>query len=327
MDYGYFDNSTNEYVITTPKTPVKWINYIGQLSFGGFVDNTGGGVICKSDPALNRIVKYFAQLPASDFKGETLYIRFKNNNGTYKIFSPFFVPTLDSYKIFECHIGLGYSTFISEFYDIRAEITVFVPINDIRVVRDIKITNLKKKSIDIDIIPVVEYTHFEALKQLTNADWVPQTMQSKVFEEGNGFKILTQYAFMKRDIEINYFTSNLPFSSFESDRKNFLGDNEYGTWSNPLSLQKIELSNYEAKRGDNIGALMHHLGLFQPGETKRVITQLGQEESINKAIPWIKKYRSEKEVEKSFRELHSFWESYLSKIQFDTPELKYEHYA
>ena len=48
--------------------------------------------------------------------------------------------------------------------------------------------------------------------------------------------ILTQYPFMHRDTQVNYFTSNLPASSFETDRKRFLGDNEYGTWANPLSL-------------------------------------------------------------------------------------------
>jgi hypothetical protein len=60
MKYGYFDDGNREYVITNPKTPVKWINYIGTLAFGGFVDHTGGALICKDDPALDRITKYLA---------------------------------------------------------------------------------------------------------------------------------------------------------------------------------------------------------------------------------------------------------------------------
>ena len=75
MNYGYFDDDTREYVITNPRTPTKWINYIGTLAFGGFVDHTGGALICKGDPALNRITKYITQLPASAFNGETLYVR------------------------------------------------------------------------------------------------------------------------------------------------------------------------------------------------------------------------------------------------------------
>jgi cellobiose phosphorylase len=184
---------------------------------------------------------------------------------------------------------------------------------------DIKITNLSRQPLEIDLIPVVEYTHPDALKQLTNADWVPQTMQSRVYDDENGMKILTQYPFMYKETRINYFTSNHAVSSFESDRQRFLGENEYGTWANPLSLQEAELSNYEAHRGDNIGALLHHLGELPSGKTRRVITQLGQEESVEKALPFIRKYREEESVDEAFRDLAQFWEGYLSKVQVETP--------
>ena len=74
MKYGFFDEASREYVITNPRTPVKWINYIGKRAFGGFVDHTGGALICKDDPTHNRITKYIQQMPSSDFKGETLSI-------------------------------------------------------------------------------------------------------------------------------------------------------------------------------------------------------------------------------------------------------------
>src|SRR5512139_1828383 len=77
MNYGYFDDKKREYVITNPRTPTKWINYIGTLAFGGFVDQTGGALICAQDPALNRITKYITQFPASAFNGETLYLRIR----------------------------------------------------------------------------------------------------------------------------------------------------------------------------------------------------------------------------------------------------------
>jgi cellobiose phosphorylase len=70
--YGYFDDAHREYVITNPKTPVKWLNYIGTLAFGGFVDQTGGMLICKQDPALNRITKYLTQGPPSEFRATTM---------------------------------------------------------------------------------------------------------------------------------------------------------------------------------------------------------------------------------------------------------------
>jgi len=322
MKYGYFDDDKREYIITNPKTPTKWINYIGTLAFGGFVDHTGGALICKGDPALNRITKYIPQMPASDFKGETLYLRINrvHEDAPAQIFAPYFVPTLDPYDLYECHVGLGYTRIVSEFYGVRTDVTIFVPPGEGRVIRDIKITNISDAPLEIDAIPVVEYTHPNALMQFTNADWVPQTMVSKVVNEPDGHKILLQYPFMNRDTQVNYFTSNWPVSSFESDRKRFLGDNEYGTWARPLSLQQPELSNWEAWRGDNIAALMHHLGMLQPGETRRLITQLGQEESVQKALPRIQYFRDERNVERAFEELTRFWEGYLGKFQVVTPD-------
>jgi len=319
VKYGYFDNANREYVITNPKTPTKWINYIGGLEFGGFVDHTGGSLICKGDPALNRIVKYIPQMPDSDFKGETLYIRLKEQDG-YKIFSPFYVPTLDKYDLYECHVGLGYSRIVSEFYGIRCDVTIYVPYKSGRVIRDIKVKNMRNTPVVIDVIPVVEYTHFDALKQFNNNDWVPQTMQSRAIHEDGGLKTILQYAFMRRDFAVNYFTSNYPVSSFETDRRIFLGDNGYGTWAHPLSLENDELSCYEAHRGDNICALLHHLGEVRPGEEKRIITQLSQGESYESEKERIDYYRNEANVDKAFMELRDFWEEYLSYLQVETPD-------
>lgn len=340
MNYGYFDDEHREYVITNPRTPTKWINYIGTLAFGGFVDHIGGALICQGDPALNRITKYITQFPASAFNGETLYVRIKRSERSeaesknahpsttlhsaqdaYTVFSPLFVPTLDQYDRYECHVGLGYMRIVSEFYGIRTEVTIFVPIGREaqREIRDIRLTNISATPIEIDAIPVIEYTHPDALKQLTNADWVPQTMTSKMKQDAD-CTILIQYPFMTRDFKINYFTSSLPASSFETDRQKFLGDHGYGTWAAPGSLHAPELSSYEALRGDNIAALLHHLGTVQPGETRQLITQLGQVDRIENALGGIAQYRQAVEVDRALSEMKAFWDEYLAKIQAHTPD-------
>jgi len=318
MNYGTFDNKNREYVITNPHTPVKWINYIGTREFGGFVDHTGGALICKGDPTYNRITKYIQQMPASDFKGETLYLRLHTANG-YRIFSPFFVPTLDPLDRFECHVGLGYTRLISEYLGLRTDVIIFVTLGDHREVRDVKITNISDTPLNVDAIPVIEYTHPNALMQFTNADWVPQTMQSQAVDDG-GFKILVQFPFMNRDTKINYLTSNLPASSFETDRKTFLGNNEYGTFRTPLSLLQPELTNSEALRGDNIATLLHQLGTLQPGENRRLILQLGQDSSIEAAHMGIEKYRQTQAVDAALEEIHTFWDNYLAALQVETPD-------
>jgi len=334
MRFGYFDQARREYVITDPRTPVKWINYIGTRSFGGFVDHTGGALICREDPTFNRITKYIQQMPASDFKGESLYLRIplsrsgspaeglsgpNAGEGGYLIFSPFFTPTLDPPDHFECHIGLGYTRIISELHGLRVDVTIFVPVGEIREIRDIRITNISEQVLAVDVIPLVEYSHPDALKQFTNADWIPQTMQSRAAADGD-FTILLQYAFMNQETQVNYLTSNHPASSYETDRRQFLGENEYGSFRRPLSLHRPELGNSQARRGDNIGALLHHLGSLEPGETRRLITQLGQALNLADARAGLARYRRPENVDLALIQIRTFWDEYLSTLQVRTPD-------
>jgi cellobiose phosphorylase len=324
MKYGYFDDQNREYVITNPRTPVKWINYVGTLAFGGFVDHTGGILLCKGDPALNRITKYIPQLPGSQFKGQTLYLR-KQSGAGVQIFSPFFVPTLSAYDRYECRVGLGYTRFITEFHGIRTELSVFVPPGDAILVQEVRVTNLGDEAAEIDAVPLFEYTHFDALKQFTNADWVPQTMQSEVHDDGEGRKILAQFAFMNRDQRQTYLTASVPVSSFETDRRMFLGDNEYGTFQRPKSLEAAELPSTLALRGDNVGALMLHLGKLSAGESKCFTTLLTQTEGLRQhslaaARALFEKYRKPEVTEAALREMSADWDSYLGRVQVNTPD-------
>ena len=319
MQYGYFDEQAREYVITNPRTPVKWINYIGTRAFGGFVDHTGGALICRDDPALNRINKYIQQMPASDFKGETTYLRIRRPRGC-QILSPWYVPGMTELERFECHIGLGYTRLVSECAGLRADMTVFVPRGARVELRSLTVTNIGKEPLNVDAIPLVEFSHPYALQQFTNADWIPQTMQARAVQDGD-FTVLLEYPFMWRDFRCNYLTSNLPASSYETDRAHFLGAYEYGSFAHPLSLEQAELGCHQARRGNLIAALLQPLGELAPGQSRRLITQLGQtdggwEQSREDMARW----RDVATVNVALAELAAFWDDYLAAQQVRTPD-------
>ena len=55
MKYGYFDDKALEYVITTPRTPLPWINYLGCNDFFSIVSNTCGGYSFYKDAKMLRM--------------------------------------------------------------------------------------------------------------------------------------------------------------------------------------------------------------------------------------------------------------------------------
>ena len=61
MKFGYFDDKAKEYVITTPHTPLPWINYLGSNDFFSLISNTCGGYSFYKDAGT--VIIIFLQIP------------------------------------------------------------------------------------------------------------------------------------------------------------------------------------------------------------------------------------------------------------------------
>ena len=51
MRFGYFDDESREYVITTPDTPHPWINYLGTEDFFSLISHRAGQRQRRAPPA------------------------------------------------------------------------------------------------------------------------------------------------------------------------------------------------------------------------------------------------------------------------------------
>ena len=58
MQYGYFDDAAREYVITDPRTPMPWANYLGSPEYGAIVTQNAGGYSFVKSGANGRILRY-----------------------------------------------------------------------------------------------------------------------------------------------------------------------------------------------------------------------------------------------------------------------------
>ena len=83
-EFGHFDDERREYVITTPKTPLPWINYLGTNGFFSLISNTGGGYSFYRDAKLRRITRYRYNNVPYDNNGRYLYIKDAVNFGQGK---------------------------------------------------------------------------------------------------------------------------------------------------------------------------------------------------------------------------------------------------
>src|SRR5512139_3801660 len=104
--YGYYDDTTGEYVITRPDTPTPWLNYLGEGRYGGIVSNTGGGYSFDRDPRHRRVTRYRYNAIPADQPGRYVYLR---DRETGDVWSATWQPVKRELEAYECRHGPGYT--------------------------------------------------------------------------------------------------------------------------------------------------------------------------------------------------------------------------
>ena len=68
--YGHFDDSRREFIISDPKLPWPWINYLGTENFFSLISATAGGYSFYKDAKFRRITRYrYNGVPADNGVG------------------------------------------------------------------------------------------------------------------------------------------------------------------------------------------------------------------------------------------------------------------
>ena len=163
MKYGYFDDLNKEYVITTPRTPYPWINYLGTQEFFSLISNTAGGYCFYKDARLRRITRYRYNNVPIDFGGRYFYI---NDGG--EIWSPGWMPVRRDMDYYECRHGTGYTAITGELNGLKASTLFFVPLNINCEVHKVTLKNTSSVNKEFKLFSFVEFCLWNALDDMTN---------------------------------------------------------------------------------------------------------------------------------------------------------------
>ena len=125
MKFGHFSDTAREYVITTPRTPLPWINYLGSEAFFSLVSHTAGGYSFYRDAKLRRITRYRYNNVPADSNGRYYYIKDGDT-----VWNPGWQPTQTELDSYECRHGLGYSIITGKKNSLTAKLELFVPVGD-----------------------------------------------------------------------------------------------------------------------------------------------------------------------------------------------------
>ena len=314
MKFGYFDDEHREYVITTPRTPLPWINYLGCNEFFSLISNTCGGYTFYKDAKLLRMTRYRYNDVPNDINGKYFYIK----DGS-TVWNPGWKPTQTDLDSYECRHGIGYSRFTGAKNDVEASVLTFVPMNDNCEISQLKLTNKGNSVKTLSVFSYVEWCLWNADDDSRNFQRNYSTGEVEVI----GSTIYHKTEYRERRNHYAIYSVNTKVDGFDTSRDAFLGAYRYA--ANPEVVEKGQATNSIAHGWSPIAS--HQINVtLNPGETKSYVFVLGYIENpeddkweapgiINKkpANAMLAKYQTDADVEKAFAELNTYWNGLLSK--------------
>ena len=321
MKYGYFDDAHREYVITTPRTPLPWINYLGSQDFFSLMSNTCGGYSFYKDAKLLRLTRYrYNDVPA-DTNGKFFYIKDGDT-----VWNPGWQPVKTELDSYECRHGMGYTRITSVKDQIQASLLSFVPMDDTCEVQQLTLTNQSDAPRVLTIFSYVEWCLWNAMDDMTNFQRNLSTGEVEV--EGSAIYHKTEYRERRNHYAV--YAVNTPVDGFDTSRDDFLG--AYNGSGHPDAVFAGHCTNSMASGWSPIAA--HEIGLaLAPGESHTFIFVLGYCENpeeakftspgvINKASAkaMLARYQTEADVDRAFTALNDYWSELLSHFTVETSD-------
>ncbi len=323
-NFGHFDDTSREYVITRPDTPWPWINYMGTEDFFSLISNTAGGYCFYKDAKFRRILRYRYNGVPMDDGGRYYYIK----DGS-TVWSPGWKPCKTPLDSYECRHGMGYTRITGVKDGLKADVLFFVPIGHPCEVHRVRLTNTGPAPKHIQLYSFAEWCLWNASTDMENFQRNLSTGEVEV--EGNVLYHKTEYR--ERRNHYAFFGVNRPFDGFDTDRETFIG--LYNGFEAPQQVLAGTSGNSVAHGWSPVAS--HRLDVtLKPGEEKEFIFVLGYVENpadkkfvapgvINKepALGMMDAFASVAQVDAAFAELKTYWDGLLSRfcVQSSVPEL------
>ena len=273
MKFGYFDDEAREYVITTPRTPLPWINYLGSQDFFSLISNTGGGYSFYKDAKLLRITRYRYNDIPNDSNGKYYYI---NDNGT--IWNPGFMPSRTELDSYECRHVMGYTRFKSGKNGLDAELLAFVPVDAACEINLLTLENTSSEEKSFSLFSYVEFCLWNAMDDMTN--FQRNLSIGEIEIEGSTIYHKTEYR--ERRNHYIFFTVNTSVDGFDTSRDDFLG--AYNSNAIPDAVRECKCHNSIASGW--YPAAVHQINLWLIAAVAAYLKETGDASILDAQVPF-----------------------------------------
>jgi N,N'-diacetylchitobiose phosphorylase len=329
MQYGYFDDQAQEYVITRPDTPQSWSNYLGSTEYGAIITNNAGGYGFYRSGARGRFLRLrFNSIPM-DQPGRYVYLRDRESGDFWSAsWQPVGKP-LGQYES-TCRHGTAYTVFESRYAGIATEATVFVPLGQAFEVWRLRVTNESNRPRELSIFTFCEFTNqWDTYQDRVNLQYSLFIVRGELVDGLLRIAIQDNLTPDAEEVFIHDIARHAwmalvgaPLAGYDTSRDAFLGP--YRSYHNPLVVERGQCTNSNAYGDNACGSLQTNLTL-QPGESRQVLVMLGIGDARSVGQRTVAEYGSLERAEAELRDLKDNWHAKLGSLVVDTPDDELNH--
>ena len=321
--YGHFDDAHREYVITDPKTPWPWINYLGNEDFFSLISNTAGGYSFYMDAKFRRITRYRYNNVPMDNDGRYFYIKDGDT-----VWNPGWKPCRTPLDFYETRHGMSYTRITGRKNDVEASVLFFVPLHTWGEVQKMTLKNLGNEVKKLKVWSFQEWCLWNGATDMENFQRNFSTGEVEI--EDSVIYHKTEYR--ERRNHYSFYSVNTPIQGYDTDRETFVG--LYSEKSMPDVVAEGTPRNSWAHGWSPIAS--HYIEVeLQPGEEKDLIFLLGyveekqeqkwiapdgsfsDKDGLNmvknktQAKNMIAAFDTTEKVDKAFAQLQAYWDNLL----------------
>lgn len=278
--HGYFHEEGCEFVVTNPKTPRPFDNFLWNNAIFSNVQQTGVGY-CDYQVGGTEAVQLltgvgricdFDVFGRDHLMSRLFYVRDRDTGEFWNVNGE---PVWKQMESFECRHGLGYSILTTLTQGIRSQLRIFIPPGDDPVeLWTLTLTNTTRAARRLSVFC---YNQIQFKFKWGFDSYGDMIFRSALFSKEHNAVVATKHPHRRPHDHLTAFlTADLPMVAFDGTRDAFVGI--YQTLQNPEALLRGQCSNTPGSADATIAAAQFDMD-FKSGESRACNLILGATDS------------------------------------------------